>query len=200
MLCTSQEGKKISVIDEVEEALANKTYETALTLALTIPDIYGKISYPELGNRTKKRYVKWFQENVGEFLGFTDDDCPEFDGESCYRLRCKMLHEANSKLTLSELSGYDPHVYNNNNTKVRLCIGICSSWGKRWANEDEDNARYSIDISVEELCKELCDAARRYEFSHQDDIKNMVMPWIDIYDASERVAFLKKYQTITLPA
>lgn len=72
------------LIDEINEALDKELYLTALTAALTLPDICGKAEYPSEGNG--KRYTKWCER----FLN--DNNLP---ADKVYSLRCSLLHEGN---------------------------------------------------------------------------------------------------------
>ncbi|MDR0500306.1 MAG: hypothetical protein LBG97_03545, partial [Coriobacteriales bacterium] len=50
-------------------ALEAKAYLSALALTLTLPDICGKAAYPFM--KSRERYRKWYDENIGKF------DCRE---------------------------------------------------------------------------------------------------------------------------
>ena len=45
-------------INDIKEAVANKAFQSALALALTLPDICGEIEYPTESSG-RKRYAKW---------------------------------------------------------------------------------------------------------------------------------------------
>ena len=71
---------------------------SALSLALSIPDICGSRLFPEEKN-CGVRYAKWFNRYVAyQYLNeaFTNEDSCDrwyFDGDDCYQLRCVFLHE-----------------------------------------------------------------------------------------------------------
>lgn len=91
-------------IDDIRQAVKNKCYYSALALALTIPDIFGKISYdlqinPDTGKeyREYEKYIKWFNEYMYEpnrYRGEYEEHYKEvqFNGDACYMLRCSYLH------------------------------------------------------------------------------------------------------------
>ena len=47
----------LEIIKEIEKALDNEMFLSALALTLTLPDICGKAEYPELGNKPE-RYIR----------------------------------------------------------------------------------------------------------------------------------------------
>ena len=49
----------------MNKALDNDCFFSALSLALTLPDICGKAKYPTDGN--KKRFIAWYDEYVGAY-------------------------------------------------------------------------------------------------------------------------------------
>lgn len=98
------------IISEVRCCLDSGYYHAALALALTIPDICGRveypeyrIEYPEYRTKSSKRYVAWFNDHI--LVNYAKKFTPEgevsesyFNGDMCYSLRCKLLHEGNSHL------------------------------------------------------------------------------------------------------
>lgn len=89
------------LFDEIEKNIKSKAFLSALIMSLTIPDMLGKLAYPEL-DKVTDRYIKWFDENVRDStfgylysenpLGINDFG-PKMCGEVCYALRCKLFHE-----------------------------------------------------------------------------------------------------------
>jgi len=87
----------------LESAIEQKNWYAAVMLALTLPDICGKIEYP--GEHSGTRYKKWCEkylepkythqvgpaqmENIHKFLS----------GSDCYALRCALLHEGSDDIT-----------------------------------------------------------------------------------------------------
>ncbi len=83
------------LVDSIKKSLETKNYYAALGIALTLPDICGRL---QNSNETSKiRFKKWFnkylkskyENNTTTFLTDTD----------CYALRCAFLHEANDDIT-----------------------------------------------------------------------------------------------------
>lgn len=92
-----------NIISEVRCCLDSGYYHAALALALTIPDICGLVEYPEYRTKSSKRYVAWFNDHI--LVNYAKKFTPEgevseayFNGDMCYSLRCKLLHEGNSHI------------------------------------------------------------------------------------------------------
>lgn len=89
-----------TLITDINKCLDNDCYMAALITALTIPDICGKAAYPE--DKTKKRYTKWFDENIGLYEKGPKVDgrmeMPYLSGEIVYSLRCCLLHQGNPNI------------------------------------------------------------------------------------------------------
>ena len=93
------------MFDEIERSLEAKVYLAALHLALSIPDMLGKLAYPP---STKNKYVKWFDDNVKDLifghlhsknpLYEADDPSPRMSGEVCYAIRNKLFHEGTNDI------------------------------------------------------------------------------------------------------
>lgn len=84
------------IVKDIRNAIDTNCLRSALALALalTIPDICGKIKYPKDG--VGMRYSRWFNEYIYPYYcayeGHFVDDCTEFNGIVCYALRCSYLH------------------------------------------------------------------------------------------------------------
>ncbi len=102
-----------SLIKEVKQCLKNECALAALIVALTIPDICGKILYPNDSN--SQRYKKWFNKYIGDYEQSIidkekpkDEQMPYMNGDVFYKLRCAILHEGSddisSKINIHEFN------------------------------------------------------------------------------------------------
>lgn len=85
------------LIDDMNKALDADAYMAALAIALILPDMCGKAEYPQYCKRkdSKKRYIKWFDEYLGQYNKHINEDgekTPYLSGEIIYQLRCAYLH------------------------------------------------------------------------------------------------------------
>ena len=80
----------------ITKALENENWYAALFLALTLPDICGKIQYPKVKS-SETRYVQWFNKYLSNKytheIGADRKKHVFLSGEDCYALRCSLLHE-----------------------------------------------------------------------------------------------------------
>lgn len=86
-------------IEALERSIKDRNWYSVLFISLTLPDICGKVEYPNKGS--KARTVLWFDRYLGSinksviggkeyvFLG----------GSDFYALRCALLHEGKSDIT-----------------------------------------------------------------------------------------------------
>ena len=64
-------------IDEINRALSYDLYFSALSLALTLPDICGKAEYPD--KKSTSRYKLWYDEYIGKSERLGRREC-----QSCF--------------------------------------------------------------------------------------------------------------------
>lgn len=149
----------ISRIDEIEMNIKDKRWQSALALALTIPDICGGIAYPDLVKRYrdgrikydyKKRtsrdvgaqYMRWFDEYASSY--FMNDDKPYICGQRCWQLRCEYLHQNKG--------------FQNEEEEVQFHLGV--NCGTSVCHFDSNE--HEIRIDIEQFCLRMCKAGRAY--------------------------------------
>ena len=98
-------------IEEVELNIEDGRWQSALALALTLPDICGGIAFPEIVKRYRdgravldrnqrptrdvgNQYIRWFDTYAAPFFKVSAQDIsPYICGERCWQLRCEYLHQ-----------------------------------------------------------------------------------------------------------
>ena len=141
-------------IEEVELNIVDRRWQSALALALTLPDICGGIAFPEIvkhyrdgrvmldrqKNPTRDvgtQYIRWFDEYAGDYFKLSQsDEKPYICGERCWQLRCEYLHQNKGFL-------------NDEN------IDTLSSWTKLW----------NVSLSVGQY--EHTGERKRYSYRHR---------------------------------
>ena len=145
-------------IAEIEKALEQELYNCALALTLTLPDVCGKVEFPELNNG--ERYKKWFSLYAAPLFTKEAIELPTerkieytwLASEECWALRCAFLHAGNYDLGCVSLTNVHIHAHKRD--------------GENYSHMVRDS-RYA-DWDVIELCKKLCLAAREYYYSVED--------------------------------
>ena len=84
------------LIDSARKALRDDNFYAALFMALALPDICGKIQYPN-ERSSETRYANWFKKYVSQKyrhrVGRSTNEEVFLSGSDCYALRCSLLHE-----------------------------------------------------------------------------------------------------------
>ena len=142
-------------IDEIHNCLDNQAYVGAMSCALTIPGIMGKLIYPDLSYRDA--YINWYEENIGQYNNSWSTNMPYLSGEVCFKLKSSihdygvtngvqsnygMFKIDGLRLLVEDKNYYD--AYNSNsfceeNTKGEKC--------------------YFIDISIRDFCIKVINMA-----------------------------------------
>lgn len=102
------------LVEDINRALDNGAYFAALSLALTLPDICGKAKFPT-EKSTKKRYISWYDEYIGQYEQCPCDDCkrsnmPYLSGEIIYSLRNSMLHQGTPNINNIDIKDTANHL------------------------------------------------------------------------------------------
>ncbi len=155
------------LITEIDKAIVSKMYLAALHMALSIPDMLGKIAYK---NEEPKKYIKWFDENVrdgvfNQFYSknplFDGEDNIKMNGEVCYALRCKLFHEGIDDLEKKTIGRINEFVlcFTDEDFVRGEYAGIdydFKGWDPSTGKCPQTNYLY---ISCKGLCKEIVKAA-----------------------------------------
>ena len=153
-------------IEEIRRALEVDMPISALTLALTIPDIFGKME--KLAESNKANIIAWFDRYISpqympqQYIDQNDElqlsNKRAMNGTRCYGLRCAVLHAGNEDI---EVKHQDPlgEVRNQQSFTVKLI------------DDPEDEVVYSslhhdtgvVDVefylNIRKFCERICKAA-----------------------------------------
>lgn len=157
----------IEKIEDIKKAMDAKAYLCALALALTLPDICGKVAYPEMNrsNKSRERYVKWYDEYITKHDYPDDyDDNAKFDGLKCWKLRCAFLHAGNTE-GISDTTRFNLSI---NETGTSGIYGP-SSYTEAWIGSSRPS--YSMTIDVAQQCFIMYSCAEGFYRSQEDKSK-----------------------------
>lgn len=138
--------------NEIRIALNNKLYNCALTVALTLPDICGKVECPNTS--IAYRYKNWFKKYAEPKFTVSATQLPSnkiiqytwLRANECYALRCAVLHAGNYDTEKIGLSQLHFHAHLREKTNYSHMVRDSSS----------------ADFDVIQLCETLCNAAEEY--------------------------------------
>lgn len=163
-----------NLVNSIEQSLENRNWYAGLTVALTLPDIAGKIEYPNLGSR--KRFIEWFNIYISDKyraeIGPDRTETIFLSGGDCYALRCAYLHEGNSDITgqsareiLDDFHFVSPkensfiHCNRFNNSKLQLQVDIfckdiingINTWKENISEDAEKMERLNNFLKIHEI-------------------------------------------------
>lgn len=156
-------------IEEVELDIEDGRWQSALALALTLPDICGGIAFPEIVKRYRDgrvmldrlknpardvggQYIRWFDEYAEAYFKISpSDEKPYICGERCWQLRCEYLHQNKGFLNDE----------NENNVRFHLGINCGTSVCQLDQTTVQDDGM-DIRIDIKQFCLRMCQAARSY--------------------------------------
>ena len=163
-----QAGASVTIPSElVELNIVDRRWQSALALALTLPDICGGIAFPEIvkhyrdgrvmldrqKNPTRDvgtQYIRWFDEYAGDYFKLSQsDEKPYICGERCWQLRCEYLHQNKGFLN------------DENNIRFHLGLNCGMSVCQLESMNIQENGN-DIRIDIEQFCLRMCKAAKSY--------------------------------------
>lgn len=141
----------------MNKALDNDCFFSALSLALTLPDICGKAKYPTDGN--KKRYIAWYDEYVGAYEQCPGEEgkMPYLSGEVVYQLRCSFLHQGNPNIDKGKINEecckIDKFVLLTEKKKeFNILSDSASSSEQFWGDKKIGDTYRTYEVNVRRLC------------------------------------------------
>lgn len=153
------------LIDSVKSSIKTENWYAALILTLTLPDIAGKIEYPN--STSGDRYADWFNHYVGNnyksMMGPQRIEHIFLSGDDCYALRCSFLHEGKSEIKhqrardiledfifIAPVQGSYFHC-NQTNDKLQLQVDVfCGdiiNGVRQWLEDISADAKKQLDLN-----------------------------------------------------
>lgn len=152
------------IIKEIKTCLKNECYIAALTTALTLPDICGKVEYPN--DNTTSRYKKWYSKWIGKYekCPKNNDNMPYPTSDLIYDLRCSLLHEGNPNVNLDKNDLISFKLFTTGSDMSGTIVIIHKDGdGKPIGRE--------IQIGIENLCFKLYSMAKEFYNENKDKFK-----------------------------
>ena len=160
----------LSRVEEVELNIEDGRWQSALALALTLPDICGGIAFPELVKRYRDgrvmldkqknptrdvgaQYIRWYDTYAAPFFKLSQEDsAPYICGTRCWQLRCEYLHQ--NKGFVNEADDTEVHFHLGVNCGTSIC--------QQEIVVTINGNRMDLRIDIEQFCRRMCRAARNY--------------------------------------
>lgn len=157
----------IQLVQDIRKALENNLYFVALSSALTLPDICGKVAYPEESS-SRKRYISWYDDEIGKYEKNPEDkeNMPYLSGEVIYSLRCSLLHEGNPNMNNDSLRADLPIDHFSLVIEKAKPFDIYSDSSSISNFGDKNIREYSM--NVRRICMILCNVAESFYKENKD--------------------------------
>lgn len=156
-------------IQEIEWNIRDERWQSALALALTLPDICGGIAYPQMVKRYRdgkimedrkglpardvgSQYILWFDTYAAKYFKRNPSDAqPYLSGERCWQLRCEYLHQ--NKGFYNEETDEELHFH----LGIHCGTSVCSL-----ENQEFSPGGIHIRLDIQQICDRMCQAVKAY--------------------------------------
>lgn len=186
------------LLADLEKSLNNDCYFAALSLALALPDICGRAEYPGLSSSSKKRYIQWYDEYIGQYekppkKSENDEDMPYLSGEVIYQLRCSFLHQGVPDIDKENINAKENKIdYFLLVVERKKAFDIYSdSASVSWNNVSHNKYR-SYQINVRRFCLIVSRVVKYYYEDNKDKFDFMnynVIDWDEVTEKMYRLSY-----------
>ena len=170
-------------IEEIKKALTNKMYLSAISLALTVPDICGRIENTTCD--AKEKYIQWVdkyvtpkyipQPYIDDNDSFQQSEKRAFTGTRCYGLRCAVLHSGNEDLSRNHMDLEDESSIAPANKVYRIYLFDDPEHEIVYSTGSKTNESVEIDfyLNIHKFCESICEGAKKTieQFGETDAIE-----------------------------
>lgn len=161
-------------VNDIKCSLKNKCYFSALSLALTLPDICGMAEFPN--KQVGERYIEWYDKYIGDYMAYGKDDLggnnPWLSGEVVYNLRNTFLHQGypgiDSDKVKEEANRLDKFILMLGDGTDLQVATINIEAGTKEAGKITYRM---ITVNVTYLCDSICDCVLWYYKNNQKKFK-----------------------------
>lgn len=143
-------------VNDIANAIKNKSYFSALAMSLALPDICGTAEYPN-ETSTAKRYIEWYNKYLGEYMS-DDRGNPYLSGEIVYNLRNTFLHTGSPNIDSNKVKDEA-----NQLDRFILILGDGTKILSATSFIDTPIVKLrTMMVDVTYLCKTICDCSLWY--------------------------------------
>lgn len=181
----------LRLIDDMNRALDHDCFFSALSLALTLPDICGKAKYPD--KRVRRRYIEWYDEYVGKYEQRPGkNDCvPYLSGEVVYSLRCSFLHQGNPNIEADKIKEecckIDHFVLAIDEKKdFNILMDTSCSSQNYFLGKQIGETHRSYEVNIRRLCLIISTNAKAYYNEHKEQFNFFNFSIADLDECHEK--------------
>ena len=144
-----QRQKMENFVNAMMQTTKNENWYASLFIALSLPDICGKIDTPAEG--PGPRYKAWFNTYINDELR------ANLSGTDCYALRCALLHQGVDDTATQRASEVVTRFEFNVLTSMLTYHNVMSECGSK------------LQLNVGDFCKDIRDAVTKWLDAIEDD-------------------------------
>lgn len=161
------------IIDELKAVIDGGHYYSALTLALSLPDICSQVAYG-LAKGSRSYYIKWINDNMDKTafsVGIPGFEGIELSGSICYALRCRVLHNTDLEIDKADIVAKENIKVTNFQLVKPGTISGADGKPSGWRYHTcESKKEYNVIIDVQYLCQILYETF--LSFYNKSGLKN----------------------------
>lgn len=152
----------------IRGALKSENWYAALYLSLVMPDICGKLAYPNV-KHSGQRYKKWFEAYLADInkciIG--EKEVVFLTANDCWALRCSIIHEGVDEITEEKAQKFLNKFYF---TTIRVHRILTNN--------------NVLTLNINFFCEEICEAVERWveEVKGNIDIENRMRKILRIHE------------------
>ena len=159
-----------TLVDEIRKAMDNDLLLVALSAALTLPDVCGKVAFPD-EQSSRVRYVNWFEDEIGQYEKSPHHDgveMPYVSGKVLYSLRCSFLHSGNPNIDNSQLERNHELPIDHFSLKREKKNQFNIYGDMREVSTNGLKTERSYTMSIRRICMIICDVAEAYYLENKE--------------------------------
>lgn len=188
-----------TMLKDIKRALDNDCLWAALSLSLSIPDICGKIKYPN--DKPRARFIKWFDEYLGQYEKCpTEEDeieMPYLNGKLFFQLRCAFFHEGTNDIeekdTSFNLDCFQFITCEKNDFEI-YADSISTSLRSGFLKEN-DETTFCMDINIRNICNKIIWVTEAFL---KEDCQDKKLPHFKVFNSDERYKHIIKENDIKI--
>jgi hypothetical protein len=129
-----------TLLTSIRASVQSENWHAALGLALTLPDICGRIDEPT--KNSGQRYAAWFEHYLGPNYVSPHGPQPFMTGGDCYALRCAYFHQGEFDISTQRAK------------KILERIRFLVPAGRMTIHRNKRGA--VLQLQVSHFCEEIC--------------------------------------------
>ena len=188
----------LRLIEDMDKALDNNCFFSALAVALMLPDICGKAEYPN-EKSSKKRYIGWYDKNIGQYEKCPDDDgkMPYLSGEVVYSLRCCFLHQGTPNIEATGINEERCKIDNfalavEKKKAFNQMSSVSALYDEYYKDEKIYKPYREYQVDVRRLCFIISACAKGYYKENKDKFKFFSFSIVDLDEQNKRFEELNR--------